>query len=97
MIFDLATFHTAQPNVSSKERWNTIQGYHSAKIAGVGGTPTGGIMTDGMLQKLASAGRLTASKRRVLGMPAEDGGEWPERNGRGQLRGTAEVDGSAQN
>jgi hypothetical protein len=54
-------------------------------------------MSDGMLEKLAAAGRLTPSKRRVLHMPAEGEEEWPKYNARGQLRGTAEVDGSAQN
>jgi hypothetical protein len=102
LIFDLATFHTAQPNVSRLERWNTIQGYHSASILGqprpVGGTPTGPIMSDNMLRRLARAGKLTVAQRRILNMPTDDvdSDAWPRYNARGQLRGTGEVDGSAQ-
>lgn len=69
----VATWHTAQPNRSQLERWNTIQGYHSAALrGGKGGTPTGGMMGDGMLERLAAAGQLTASKRHVLGMAVEE-------------------------
>jgi hypothetical protein len=49
-----------------------------------------------MLAQLDVAGLLTPTKRRLLNMPAEDGGQWPTYNARGQLRGTAQVDGSAQ-
>jgi hypothetical protein len=103
-IFDLATFHTAQPNTSTMERWNTIQGYHSASVLGLpgGGTPTGPIMGDEMLKLLDEGGRLSSTKRRLLHMPIVEGEvegageEWPRYNARGQLRGTAQVDGSAQ-
>ena len=63
IIFDLATWHTAQPNTSKLERWNTIQGYHSGAITAHGGTPTGPMMGDEMLLKLAELGRLTPTKR----------------------------------
>ena len=63
IIFDLATWHTAQPNTSKLERWNTIQGYHSGAITAHGGTPTGPMMGDEMLSKLAELGRLTPTKR----------------------------------
>ena len=63
IIFDLATWHTAQPNTSKLERWNTIQGYHSGAITAHGGTPTGPMMGDEMLAKLAELGRLTPTKR----------------------------------
>lgn len=53
-------------------------------------------MSDEMLMKLEAAGRLTPMKRKVLNMPAEGESEWPRFNARGQLRGTAAVDGSAQ-
>ena len=69
-----------------------------ASILGIpgGGTPTGPIMGDEMLAQLGTAGLLTPVKRRLLNMPEEEGGEWPRYNARGQLRGTDEVDGSAQ-
>lgn len=53
-------------------------------------------MGDEMLTKLEAKGLLTPTKRRLLHMPAEPGGEWPAYNCRGQRRGTAQVDGSAQ-
>jgi hypothetical protein len=69
-----------------------------ASILGIpgGGTPTGPIMGDDMLEQLEMAGLLTPSKRRLLNMPAQQGGQWPTYNARGQMRGTAQVDGSAQ-
>lgn len=69
-----------------------------ASILGIpgGGTPTGPIMGDEMLAQLDAAGLLTPTKRRLLNMPTGEGGEWPRYNARGQLRGTAEIDGSAQ-
>merc|ERR1711964_594028 len=74
-VFDLATWHTAQPNTSKLERWNTIQGYHSGALdqnTGPGsGTRTGPMMEPEMLARLEKAGRLSASKRRLLGMKDE--------------------------
>ena len=46
--------------------------------------------------KLEIAGRLTPTKRKILNMPAEGESDWPQFNARGQLRGTGQVDGSAQ-
>ena len=63
LALSLATWHTAQPNTSKLERWNTIQGYHSGAITAHGGTPTGPMMGDEMLLKLAELGRLTPTKR----------------------------------
>ena len=60
IIFDLATYHTAQPNTSKLERWNTIQGYHSASIAGSHGTPTGPIMSDARAHATCRSFHLTS-------------------------------------
>ena len=53
-------------------------------------------MSDDMLIALDAAGKLTPRQRRVLNMPEEADGSWPQYNARGQLRGSAAVDGSAQ-
>lgn len=64
MVFDLATWHTAQPNTSSRERENLIIGYRSGTAVG----NTGGLMTDGMLRRLDAAGLLGERKRELLGV-----------------------------
>ncbi len=64
------TGHTAQPNTSEHERWNTIQGYHSGALdqGPDGGTRTGAMMSANMLRRLDEAGRLTSSHKQLLGM-----------------------------
>eukprot|EP01052_Picozoa_sp_SAG31_P002545 SAG31_NODE_90_length_26410_cov_175.663981_22_plen_129_part_00 len=66
MVFDLATWHTAQPNTSNKERENLIMGYHAK---GVGGR-TGHMMSGEMVARLDTAGLLKEeAKRKLLDLP----------------------------
>eukprot|EP01051_Picozoa_sp_SAG22_P015108 SAG22_NODE_1929_length_3293_cov_3.309956_4_plen_87_part_00 len=68
MVFDLATWHTAQPNTSAAERENLIMGY---RARGPEGGRTGHMMTDGLVARLDAAGLLDdPSTRRLLDLPS---------------------------
>jgi ectoine hydroxylase-related dioxygenase (phytanoyl-CoA dioxygenase family) len=62
IIFDIATFHTAQPNTSSLDRENVILMYTSSQ-----GAQNTNYSTE-LLQQFEAAGRLTQTKRSLLGM-----------------------------
>ena len=64
IIFDIATFHTAQPNTSQRARECVIMMYASAQAAQNRTTAL-----NELVPEWERAGRLNPSKRALLGLP----------------------------
>ena len=67
-IFDLATWHCAQPNTSARERENVILGYHSKRTR----SPTGHLIPAHTLMALDEKGMLRRSHCQLLGLDDPD-------------------------
>ena len=67
-IFDLATWHTAQPNTSAHERENLILGYHSRRTR----SPTGHLIPAETLRRLDDKQLLRPAARGLLGLDDPD-------------------------
>ena len=60
-----AAWHTAQPNTSHLDRENFILGYTSGRATQRG---TGAMLPAELLERFEQEGRLTPSKRKLLGL-----------------------------
>ena len=69
-VFRLVAWHTAQPNTNAAQldRESFILGYTSARSAG---TSTGAVLPMELLERCEQAGRLSTSKRKLLGLPED--------------------------
>ena len=69
IIFDIATFHTGQPNTSALDRECTILMYTNARAA-ASYKERRGSLSPGLLERLEAAGTLSSpGRRKLLGMP----------------------------
>ena len=70
IAFRLVAWHTAQPNTNAAQldRESFILGYTSARSAG---TRTGATLPMELLERCEQAGRLSTSKRKLLGLPED--------------------------